>query len=329
MAESVRLRQESSLDEQSRYDDTDELEYIGAAASSTSSVTDDVTDVSWCENGDVLERMPKVYVSVSNEEAREYAAPTSADTERLRRERRRALFDVLMQAPFDETDDEEVFFRARDELMRSLDAGALDADETDMLDLWIEALENETRKAVDRQVLQECQVCLEMVRLDKRACCGLAVCEDCMKKYVETQIREAGIVRIGCPNSACCRFMFHEEVRELLRARPDLRDRYDRWLVDINADPRRKTCPRCCRITEMETGQPVDGKRAKYGMQVVCPDCQFTWCFSCQAPWHEGLTCAKNRAGDELLKRWARQITGSRNNAQRCPKCKVRPLRDL
>ena len=128
------------------------------------------------------------------------------------------------------------------------------------------------------------------------------------------------------------RFVFHEEIRELLRSTPRLRERYDRWLVDANADPRLKTCPRCSRITEMATAAApatrTDGGRrrraGKYGVRVDCPDCQLSWCFSCQSPWHDGVTCSRNRAGDELLKSWARQTIRDQHNAQRCPRCKVR-----
>jgi len=171
------------------------------------------------------------------------------------------------------------------------------------------------------RVESQCYVCLENMQLEKRPCCGLPVCRDCMKKYVEMQVEETGVVRIGCPNSACNSSVFQEEIRELLRSRPELRDRYDRWLVDANADPKWKTCPRCCRITDMQ--QTPDRRAGKYGVMVTCPDCQFHWCFSCQSPWHEGLTCTRNREGDRSLKSWARQTQHDQRNARRCPKCKV------
>jgi len=254
--------------------------------STTAAAANDVT----LDDLDVWDRMSSV--DVSNGET-EVAESTSADLEWLHRQ-----FQVLLQDTVDGTFNVhswERVFRAHDQRQRA-----------------------------------ECQVCLETVKLDKRACCGMAMCENCVRKHVETQLREVGVVRIGCPNPACGSLVFQEEIRELLKARPALRDRYDRWLVDFNADPRRKTCPRCCRITElMETVQPRDGggrrTGGKYGVPVDCADCQLRWCFSCQTPWHDRLTCADNRAGDKLLEWWARQRTARReNNAQRCPKCKVR-----
>jgi len=302
---------ESDLSDGSSDDDIVELQSM--AASATDDVTANYSD--W-------------YYPDEFSDGEEGTA--AASTERLRRQRRLAMIEALLRAAVDGTDDVEDWeqaFRARDEL---LEEGGLDLehagdDETErVLELWMEVLGNQVIKRDDRRVLEECHVCLEVVKLDKRACCGLGVCDGCMKKYVETQLTEAGVVRIGCPNPACDKFVFQEEVRELLRSRPELRDRYDRWVVDLNADPRRKTCPRCCRITDVQTPQPVDRRAGKYGVPVDCVDCQLRWCFACQSPWHEGLTCAKNRAGDVLLKRWARQRTYTEHNAQRCPKCKVR-----
>jgi len=266
----------------------------------------------------------------------EVAGSTSEDTDRPQRGRHlAAAVEAVLQAAADDADDNDDwvrFFHARDELLRSLEVGILDNIEDGafnevehLLNLWTEVLENQPRIGVDVRAPQECRVCLETKRLDRRPCCDLPICPDCTKKYIETQLKETGVVRIGCPNPDCDRFVFQEEIRELLRSSPELRDHYDRWLVDANADPRRKTCPRCGRITEVPQDARGRGRLAgKYGVMITCPDCQFNWCFSCQAPWHAGLSCSKNRTGDKLLKRWARQKNHDVQNARRCPKCKVR-----
>ena len=56
---------------------------------------------------------------------------------------------------------------------------------------------------------------------------------------------------------------------------------------------------------------------------MVCPECFLVWCFPCQAPWHEAVTCKEFRRGDKLLLRWAQQHVHGQANAQKCPKCKV------
>jgi len=239
-----------------------------------------------------------------------------------------SLMDIL--AIIGEVDNVEQFLTAQRELMRTFSQDH-EEDDSDSEDLegrrfWMRLLRSLSTPPEERddRVLEECQVCLLEVRLNKRPCCEQAVCDDCLKQYVETQLVDAGIVRIGCPNPSCDRGMYQEEVRELLRENQDLRDRYDRWIVDMNADPHHKTCPRCCKVTDVDPSQLQERRVGKYGLQVQCSECQLDWCFPCQAPWHQGLTCKKFRKGDVLLKQWAQQkVRPQEYNAQRCPKCKV------
>jgi len=189
-----------------------------------------------------------------------------------------------------------------------------------------EELSLTTSEDRDLRVPEECRVCFDVVRLNRRPCCGLPVCQDCLETYVQTKLVSEGVVRIACPNPACDRAVYQDQVRELLRSSDELRGRYERWLVDKNANPHRKTCPRCCHITQVEPSRLKGRCTAKRGLLLECSECQFQWCFSCQAPWHEGRTCERyNKEHRAQLKNWARQRTGSRHdyNAQRCPKCKV------
>jgi len=208
----------------------------------------------------------------------------------------------------EEEDDEDVFFRVQMELIRRL--GLLDEDGV--------------LPYADMRSEQECQVCFDMVRLSVRQCCQQAVCDACVQQYVETQLVDYGNLQIGCPNPDCDSRVYTDEVRNLLRSKPELRERYDRWIVDLNGDPNRKTCPRCCHITEVKSSVLTGRKVAKNGVKIECVECQLEWCFPCQSPWHEGMTCRKFRTGDVLLKNWAREhIRHGECNAQRCPKCKV------
>lgn len=176
----------------------------------------------------------------------------------------------------------------------------------------------------DQRLMHECQVCFDSVRLTVRPCCQKAVCDSCLQQYVETQISENGNIRIECPNPDCKSQMFSDEIRSILRTKPELRDRYDRWIVDLNGDPNRKTCPRCCHITELDPAALSDRKVYKYGLKKECTECHLEWCFPCHSPWHEGMSCKKYRTGDILLRNWAREhIRFGECNAQQCPKCKV------
>jgi len=239
-----------------------------------------------------------------------------------------SLMDIL--AIMGEVDNVDQFIAGQREMLRtfSRDADDEDSDSEDIEGrrFWMNLLRamSVPQEDEDNRIPEECQVCLMEVRLNKRPCCQQAVCEDCLKQYVETQLVDAGIVRIGCPNPSCDHGMYQEEVRELLRSKQDLRDRYDRWIVDMNADPHRKTCPRCCRVTDIDPTELQDRHITKFGLQVQCSECQLAWCFPCQAPWHQGITCKRFRTGDVLLKQWAQQkVRPQEYNAQRCPKCKV------
>jgi len=239
-----------------------------------------------------------------------------------------SLMDIL--AIIGEVDNVEQFLTGQRELLRTFsrdhEEDDSDNEEIEGRRFWMRLLRSLSMppEEQDNRIPEECQVCLLEVRLNKRPCCQQAVCDDCLKQYVETQLVDAGIVRISCPNPLCDRGMYHEEVRELLHEKQDLRDRYDRWIVDMNADPHCKTCPRCCKVTDVSPSQLQDRHVTKYGLQVQCSECQLDWCFRCQAPWHQGLTCKKFRTGDVLLKQWAQQkVRPQEYNAQRCPKCKV------
>jgi len=183
-----------------------------------------------------------------------------------------------------------------------------------------------TTTSEDLFALSECQVCFNVVRLNRQPCCQLPICQDCLQMYLN-EMNLAGALRVSCPNPACDRPMIPDQIRQCLTSSDGLRDRYERWLVDVNAEPYRKTCPRCCHITQIEPSRLKGHWTAKHGLLVDCSECQFQWCFPCQAPWHEGRTCKMYRKEDRAhLKNWARQLAVSARheyNAQRCPKCKV------
>ena len=239
-----------------------------------------------------------------------------------------SLMDTL--AIIGDVDNVEDFLAGQRELLRSFSRNNEEEDsdneDTEVRRFWMHLMRSLSMppEEEDNRIPEECQVCLEEVNLTKRPCCQNAICDDCLKQHVETQLVDVGSVRISCPNPSCDSGMYQDEVRNLLHEKPDLRDRYDHWMVDMNADPHRKTCPRCCKVTDIDPSQLQDRHVTRHGLQIECSECQLQWCFPCQAPWHQGLTCRKFRTGDVLLKQWAHQkIRPEEYNAQRCPKCKV------
>jgi len=169
-----------------------------------------------------------------------------------------------------------------------------------------------------------CPVCLNNeTRLpDRRPCCDQSICQTCLERHVRSKL-EDGAFRVVCPNPGCDSLV---QVYELSSLRPELARQFYRRLVDVNADPHRKTCPNCCFVTEVE---PPRSEALEDGMVISCSECQFQWCFQCHGPQHRGITCDKNRHNDHKLQRWAqRERTAHQEDyvpprAQQCPVCKV------
>lgn len=217
-----------------------------------------------------------------------------------------ALLRSLML--FDDLDDE-----FDDEIFMNLDVLGLDNNRV-----------NIKKKAAPNyphgpEIVDECLVCFETIKLRKRLCCDFPVCDDCMEKYLLSQV-ERGVVKIECLNGTCDSYVHRDEI--LGRLPLTMKEKYYRFLVDANKDPNIKTCPRCSHIYN-RTESGVLEIHGKYGVMVECPDCKLTWCFDCQAPWHESIKCKDFRKGDNLLKSWAKEQHFGHQNAQRCPRCKI------
>jgi len=166
----------------------------------------------------------------------------------------------------------------------------------------------------------DCEICFDEKKLYRRQCCQSAVCDDCLKQYLETQINE-GELHISCLGSDCSMSMFREEI--LARVSVKVKEKYYRFLVDVNKDPKVKTCPKCSFIHTI-TDEELEQKN-KYGLLVACPEktCHQKWCFICHAPWHLGIKCSDYVKGDKLVAEWAKEKHYGNTNAQKCPKCKV------
>jgi E3 ubiquitin-protein ligase RNF217 len=146
-----------------------------------------------------------------------------------------------------------------------------------------------------------------------------------MFSHLSSHIKEARI-RISCPT--CPHILTREEILLLLLDKDidgHIAELYKRFYADINQEPHIKTCPQCCALKEVDK-KLVEGVRWRKTIprHVVCDECHFSWCFHCHAPWHDKMTCKEYREGEKMLRTWAAQSDNHQQNAQRCPKCKVR-----
>ena len=176
-------------------------------------------------------------------------------------------------------------------------------------------------------VMGECDVCLDIIlHLNLRLCCQAMVCNTCMDTYIRTEVVDNGHIKIKCPAVNCKSFVHRDEV--VCRLAGVDKEKFYRFLVQANNKPNIKTCPRCSNLTTVELSMLQDSRVKKQGLQTTCPECSLNWCFSCQAPFHQGITCKEHRRGDKLLKKWAKERICGQPNAQKCPKCNVSVMFD-
>ena len=168
----------------------------------------------------------------------------------------------------------------------------------------------------------QCPICLcNRAFLNELPCCGFDICRSCVRWIIATNISE-GRAFMPCPNSDCNKGLPREFIGEYFGKKDsEMKEKYERFRVNQENDPTRKTCPNCCIITErddlpeykLEPPTPQD-------YNISCEKCFFQWCFSCCSPWHEGLSCKEYHQGDKLFRIWSDDRPF---NCQQCPKCKV------
>jgi len=167
-------------------------------------------------------------------------------------------------------------------------------------------------------VVEDCSICHSQAESTySRQCCGTLICDECITMYIETSISD-GRALVKCPGHKCDRFINKNEVCYHIRLNMDLVDKYLRYLANANNEPGTKTCPHCCFITKLD-----EPESTKYGIQIVCQQCSFHWCFNCHGPEHPSMTCKAADQNQYCLKQWAKKLEKGQKNARKCPKCKV------
>ncbi|XP_041815182.1 probable E3 ubiquitin-protein ligase RNF217 [Chelmon rostratus] len=165
--------------------------------------------------------------------------------------------------------------------------------------------------------MQSCRVCLEGKSIAPLPCCRKAVCDECLKLYVSSQVRIAKSY-ISCPIPECSGYLDEGVVISHLANEDVAKYRY--FLELSQLDSSTKPCPQCSQFTSLKEHNP---NRSEHKYKIQCNNCQFVWCFKCHAPWHNGLKCRDYRKGDKQLRTWASVIEHGQRNAQKCPQCKI------
>ncbi|XP_041716594.1 probable E3 ubiquitin-protein ligase RNF217 [Coregonus clupeaformis] len=166
-------------------------------------------------------------------------------------------------------------------------------------------------------IVLTCRICLDDKYIKPLHCCKKAVCEECLKRYISSQVR-VGRADIVCPITECSGYLEESLVVSHLGIEEVAKYKY--FLELSRVDSSTKPCPQCSQFISLKGRTP---SRAEYKYKIQCTKCQFVWCFKCHAPWHDGLKCHEYRKGDKLLRHWASVIEHGQRNAQKCPRCKI------
>ncbi|XP_011404682.1 PREDICTED: probable E3 ubiquitin-protein ligase RNF217 [Amphimedon queenslandica] len=151
----------------------------------------------------------------------------------------------------------------------------------------------------------------------KLPCCKRLVCKDCIQTLVKSSVDE-GRISITCPHPECGKPFNKDYILE--HSDPDTKEKFYRFVVDIENDGKKKTCPNCCEITEHSL--PRRAKEAD--LKIKCISCNHEWCFKCHAPWHKDITCKKFQKGNKQFKQWTKgRSSRGVANCQKCPTCFV------
>uniref|UniRef100_A0A8C4UA56 E3 ubiquitin-protein ligase RNF217 n=1 Tax=Falco tinnunculus TaxID=100819 RepID=A0A8C4UA56_FALTI len=166
-----------------------------------------------------------------------------------------------------------------------------------------------------------CRVCLEEKPIKPLSCCKKAVCDECLKRYLSSQV-QLGQADIKCPITECSEHL--DETTILYNLPHDDIIKYKYFLELSRIDSSTKPCPQCKHFTTFRRrGHIPTPAKLENKYKIQCPSCQFVWCFKCHSPWHEGVNCKEYKKGDKLLRHWANEIEHGQRNAQKCPKCKI------
>nr|XP_033793074.1 probable E3 ubiquitin-protein ligase RNF217 [Geotrypetes seraphini] len=170
-------------------------------------------------------------------------------------------------------------------------------------------------------IMLTCRVCLEDKQIKPLPCCKKAVCEECLKRYLSSQV-QLSQAEIKCPITECSEHL--EETTVLYNLPHDDIIKYKYFLELSRMDSSTKPCPQCKHFTTFKRkGHIPTPAKSENKFKIQCPACQFVWCFKCHSPWHEGVNCKEYRKGDKLLRHWANEVEHGQRNAQKCPKCKI------
>ncbi|CAJ0643217.1 197_t:CDS:2 [Entrophospora sp. SA101] len=169
---------------------------------------------------------------------------------------------------------------------------------------------------------KECMICIEkryiksFVIISKNCNHDTNICDECVKKYIESNLNDKGDVNIKCPFAGCHVILDSYEIKSLVKK--DLYERYDK--LALRKALQQMSDIRWCKNPKCGSAQSHIGSDSE--PILTCGDCGTKSCFTHDSLWHEGLTCQQydevEKARNEATHTYLEQHT------KPCPKCGVR-----
>ncbi|XP_074943657.1 E3 ubiquitin-protein ligase RNF217 isoform X2 [Phalacrocorax aristotelis] len=135
-----------------------------------------------------------------------------------------------------------------------------------------------------------CRVCLEEKPIKPLSCCKKAVCEECLKRYLSSQV-QLGQADIKCPITECSEHL--DETTVLYNLPHDDIIKYKYFLELSRIDSSTKPCPQCKHFTtfrrrghiptpaKLENKYKIHIQRTEGCDHMTCSQCNTNFCYRC------------------------------------------------
>ncbi|XP_061846997.1 E3 ubiquitin-protein ligase RNF217 isoform X2 [Colius striatus] len=135
-----------------------------------------------------------------------------------------------------------------------------------------------------------CRVCLEEKPIKPLTCCKKAVCEECLKRYLSSQV-QLGQADIKCPITECSEHL--DETTVLYNLPHDDIIKYKYFLELSRIDSSTKPCPQCKHFTtfrrrghiptpaKLENKYKIHIQRTEGCDHMTCSQCNTNFCYRC------------------------------------------------
>ncbi|XP_072782948.1 E3 ubiquitin-protein ligase RNF217 isoform X2 [Taeniopygia guttata] len=135
-----------------------------------------------------------------------------------------------------------------------------------------------------------CRVCLEEKPIKPLSCCKKAVCEECLRRYLSSQV-QLGQADIKCPITECSEHL--DETTVLYNLPHDDIIKYKYFLELSRIDSSTKPCPQCKHFTtfrrrghiptpaKLENKYKIHIQRTEGCDHMTCSQCNTNFCYRC------------------------------------------------